>query len=471
MSGAGRFKRTAQLERRGRIITSRGVDTTTGAAVLIYDFPGPPRLKRNQFASSGALTVLAAGFDGVNGVLVAALPPNANPLNGSGARIDDRLALQALAVLKDAGTIGLVHGAITPGRLLLKESSLYIEGYGVPWNPQDLVPLTRGALERAAANDLKAILTTLLTAANARLNPEVAAALTGALRALTGMKEGRPPPLDAAHLHAVVRRLVGGAVSLPPADFAAFELTEKPLSTPQANAELDELHVALFEEPEPSQQTDPALTPTNAPPTGSPALFAAEGEPVSVSDPDPITLTSDPGDALRVAAEYRDSSPGFVKRPPPGATYRAGNLEHETRVSPLPILLEDEQPERRRSWRVPLFLLALLAAAGVGAYIALVVRPGAPVELSGSTAASYVVNVRVTPPGLPPVSLVVDRSPAASAFRPGTIIATVPRNVSFDAPGEYTLHAVYLGQASRSVTLEVPADSAVTIEFPLEAPR
>src|SRR5690606_4267396 len=123
---------------------------------------------------------------------------------------------------------------------------------------------------------------------------------------------------------------------------------------------------------------------------------------------------------------------------------------------------------RKRTWRGPLLLLALLAVTLVASYLAVVAQRDAGTDLPGSGTVSHIVDVRVEPGNLPPASLVVERSPSGSAYGAGTIIASVPRRVRFDANGSWTVHATYQGRRSESVTLRVPDESQITIAFPEE---
>lgn len=472
MSEPVRYERVKQLSRDGDVITSRGVDTVTNGRVLIYDFPGPPRLKRGQVDTDGILPVLAAGFDGVKGVLISRLPQGAAPLGESTAMIDDNVALQLISTLRDAARVGLVHGDITVRRLLLSKSQLYIEGYGVPWNPHDLTELTRETLREALSRDLSAATKALLSVQRLNLSSEMVAALAGARRGADG-RENAPqqrPSVDASGLYAVVRRLVGGAVTIPPAGFGDLMLpsTGTPTTPPPAlgfeeiGIPLDDASASstissgssggeppeLFEEP-PAPEADPLLPPDE-----------------EIADPEPITLRSDPGGTLSTGGNVYDSAPGFVKDLPPGATYRAGDPEEEIRVQPIPFDVSPLPTPKRQSWRVPLLLLILFVVAGAAAYVSLVAKPGTPGALTAGGAEGHIVKVNVLPAGLPPVRLVVDKSPEGSAYKPGTIIAMVPRSVSFDAPGAFTVHGEYFGRVTDRVTLEVPKERAITLTFP-----
>lgn len=490
MSEPARYQRAEQLARSGHITTSRGVDAVTGLPVLIYDFPGAPRLKPGQLDSDAVPAVLAAGFDGSNGVLVAAHPPGATQLADSGVSMSDDLVLQVLTALRDASRVGLVHGAITPERLLMSHDRVYVEGYGVPWNPGSLAEATKETIRAALTRDLVSTTKALMGFGSAGMSDEVAAALKGALGSAT--RAG-----DAGQLYTVVRRLAGGAVTVPPSGFGNLVIPttddRQPRSSQTAldqiglddlnlsDLELDELDLkprqlqanVPDDETESWQPPGAGLTPTPI------ALFdeepltyeehtppAALTTPAFPDEPDPITLHSDPGPTLTVDPSLRDSGAGFVKDLPPGATYRAGNTEEAVRVPPMELDVSAVPKPRKRAWRLPILLLTLVLVAGASGYLALVARRDAPSALPGGTNISHVVNVLVDPPNLPPVSLVVEQRPATSAFRSGTIIASVPRQVRFDAAGVWVVHASFQGRVSESVTLRVPEDRSITIVFP-----
>lgn len=489
MSEPARYQRAEQVLRSGQITTSRGVDAVTGLPVFIYDFPGAPRLKAGQLDSEGIPAVLAAGFDGAKGVLVTAYPPSSAKLLDAYVTVDDGLVLQALKALRDAARVGLVHGDITAERLLLAHGRIYVEGYGVPWNPASLEHPTKESIRAALARDVVATTKALVSFGSAGMSQEVAAALKGALGSAS--RAG-----DAGQLYTVVRRLAGGAVTVPPAGFGNLVIPTD--GKPQARSgptgleeiglerlaadpmDLDELDLRPAAPQEPAlghgdhaARDEPwrdAPTPIalfeESPPVQAESEAASVATPLFPDEPDPITLHSDPGPTLTVDPALRDSGAGFVKDLPPGATYHAGDPEEPVRVPPIDFNVHAVPRVRKRAWRLPILVLTLLLVAGASAYLALVSDRDAPSDLQGNTAVSHLVDVRVDPPNLPPVSLVVEQRPAASSFRSGTILASVPRRVSFDAAGVWVVHASFQGRVSESVTLNVPEDTSITVVFP-----
>lgn len=88
-----------------------------------------------------------------------------------------------------------------------------------------------------------------------------------------------------------------------------------------------------------------------------------------------------------------------------------------------------------------------------------------------SQAVTYVVQVLVEPANLPPVTLYVLESPAASELRPNTILGTAPRSIALDAAGTWVFQGRFQGRESEPVTLQIPEQraSTITVVIPPEA--
>lgn len=493
MDQAGRFQRSERLRSDGGIVTSLGVDVVTGLAVLIYDFPGAPRLRQGAQAIAGVPTPVAAWVDGERGTLVAAYPSDATLVAPGEAVVDDHFVLQALTILRDAAARGLAHGDLHAGRFLWAERRLYLEGYGVPWQA-DLPAAAGQALNLALRKDLRQAAAALLELGVKGISSEVAAALKAATAGTSAT--------DAAGLQAVVRRLAGGAVKVPsagfgdivlpvapkqqhpteggPLDLDALEFTVPP-ATPVAGVDFDPHDVVgtMGAPPsvsatrtdmrvDPSVYADEVAAPRDAPPVGAPQVGAPPAPTQPAAEPDPITLHSDPGGTvLRTGPSTpAPSDGGFVKNLPPGATYRAGSLDEALRPAPIRVGDEADRRQGRRSWRGPALLLLLLLAVVLGSFLALRAQRSSGLGNVEAATVRHLVDVRVTPGNLPPVSLVVDRSPDGSLYSPGTIIGSVPRRVAFDANGVWVVHAQFQGRSSTSVTLRVPDESVITLDFP-----
>ncbi len=475
-----------------------GVDVVTGLSVLLYDFPGRPLLKQGSLDLEGVPTVLASWTDGEKGTLVAAYPSGATLVAPGETVVDDQFVLQTLTLLRDAARKGLAHGGIGTGRFLWASRRLYLEGYGVPWKtglPPAPVsgPVTPNpALDAALRADLRDALKALLELGAQGISAEVAAAL----RASAAGKNAT----DASGLQATVRRLAGGAVTVPSAGFVDIVLptTPGPGTTGRGPLDLDALEFTpVPRAPEPGIDYDPhdvagdmgaspsvsatrtdmrvdpsefsPVLPVPSPPQPTPAKKRT-GSPL---EPDPITLLSDPGSGMLKTspANPKASDPGFVKHLPPGATYRAGSLDDAPRPAPIRIDDDADAQVMRRAWRGPALLILLVLVVALGIFLALRAQRSSTLSQVSPGAVSHLVDVRVSPSNLPPVSLVVDRSPEGSSYSRGTIIGSVPRRVGFDATGTWVVHAQFQGRSSESVTLVVPDDAVITVVFPEPPPQ
>ncbi|HET8985870.1 MAG TPA: hypothetical protein VFN03_08940, partial [Trueperaceae bacterium] len=494
--------------------------------VLIYAFAGRPTVGTGSLSSERILNVLSAtvkrSVDGERGTVVVALPSGASLVAPGEAVVDDQFVLQALEAVLDAQRHEIVHGDITPSRILYAKGRVYLEGYGVPWRASGPRPVAGSAgsaaqggagegpvgaapsIAQALHVDLQAVVRALLELAGDGLSAEVAVSLRSALAA------GSYPPMTAQRLFSIVKRLSGGAVSLPTAGFTDLTLPVTPGHDPlqsspgtvPARAGPDDGTAAASPAAKtstpgarPSAGTGAAGTstprPTQLGSTSQPRTQGHAGGPAAgpgapqrprpttgagayPTDPDPITLNSDPGIAPLHEApssqggEFtpRDTSPGFVKDLPPGATYRPGNLEDSLRPAPFRFERSEERAARVRSWRGPALLLLLFLTAALAAYLAFMANQTNEPSPAGLGLVQHTIDVSVSPTNLPPVSLVVDQSPPGSTYRPGTVMGSVPRKVPFDVPGTWVVHAVFRDRVTDSVTVVVPDDRAITLVFP-----
>lgn len=493
---SGRFQRNQELRHDGQVVTSMGVDVVTGLSVLIYDFPGEPLLSQGSLDLEGVPTVLASWTEGEKGTLVAAYPSGSTLVAPGEAVVDDQFVLQTLTLLRDAARKGLAHGGIGPGRFLRAGKRLYLEGYGVPWRagtppaPASGQVTPNPALDAALRADLTDGVKALLELGAQGISTEVAAALRASV---TGKNA-----TDVAALQATVRRLAGGAVTVPSAGFVDIVLPTTPESTsvgrgpldlesleftpvpraPEAGIDYDPHDVAGTMGASPSvsatrtdMRVDPdELKPRPSSPQPPPGAAKRQESPL---EPDPITLVSDPGGGtLRTGKpDHKASDPGFVKHLPPGATYRAGSLDDAPR--PAPIRIDDDADDQvsHRAWRGPGLLVLLVLVVALGIFLALRAQRNSTLSQVSPSTVSHLVDVRVSPGNLPPVSLVVDRSPDGSRYPRGTIIGTVPRRVGFDAAGTWVVHGLFQGRSSEPVTLQVPDDTVITVVFPETPPE
>lgn len=493
MSDVSRYERGEPYSTHRDAVTYRGLDPLTGLDVLIYDFAGRPTLGAGSLSSERILNVLSAtvkrSVDGESGTVVVALPSGASLVAPGEAVVDDQFVLQALEAVLDAQRHELVHGDITSSRILYAKGRVYLEGYGVPWRTSGARPASDGATDvttpgasatgatpnvsQALHADLLALVKALLELAGDNLSAEVAVSLRGA------MAPGNYPPMTAQRLHSIVKRLSGGAVTQPASGFTDLTLPVTPGHDPlqqlrgDATGGADTTTGAVPARAHPPADADPTAAGTRGTrPSGE--VTRANVAPGADTDPDPITLNSDPGIAPPhtpgpgQGGEFtpRDTSPGFVKDLPPGATYRPGNLEDSLRPAPFRFDKSEERAARVRSWRGPGLLLLLFLTAGFAAYLAFMANQANEPAPAGFGPVQHTIDVSVTPTNLPPVSLVVDESPPGSTYRPGTVMGSVPRKVPFDVAGTWVVHAVFRDRVTDSVTVEVPGDRAITLVFP-----
>ncbi|MCC6311974.1 MAG: hypothetical protein IT345_13805 [Trueperaceae bacterium] len=524
MEQTGRFQRNQELRRDGDVVTNVGVDVVTGLPVLVYDFPGSPTLTPGQAELDGIPAVLAASAADGRGCLVVAYPNDATLVAPGESVIDDKFALRAATILRDAARRGIAHGDLGPGRFLWSGGALYLEGYGVPWRPGLPVPQkgapVPAALTAALQADLRNAVKALAQLGERTLSAEVMAVLRAAAAGSSNT--------DAGGLQATLRRLAGGAVTVPSAGFADIVLpttsgtqparsgspefdalefpSEGPPSgspprpetrTPPVVRSDDVLNLDFAgEDGDPDQAGDLWTAPTRTPARGTPtprvppdqpparpaeepSRPASQGGRPTPSEPDPITVLSDPGTRPAATGKPRSAEPrprgsegetGFVKHLPPGATYRPGTLDDAPRPAPIRVTDTFSPVIRRRSWRGPALLVLLVLLVALGTFLALRAQRASNLGQVGAGAVRHLVDVRVDPTNLPPVSLVVDASPDGSGYKPGTIIGSVPRRVAFDANGTWVVHARFQGRSSEHVTLHVPDDVVITLSFPEPTP-
>jgi hypothetical protein len=117
-------------------------------------------------------------------------------------------------------------------------------------------------------------------------------------------------------------------------------------------------------------------------------------------------------------------------------------------------------------------LMALSLVVAAGAWLALASwSPPVPAGAAFvSRVVGHVVDVRVDPAGLPPVSLVVVESPPGSRLPPGTIVGSVPSKVLLDRDGVWRFEARFGGTSSHTVVLLAPDDPLLVVPFPSPPP-
>jgi hypothetical protein len=166
----------------------------------------------------------------------------------------------------------------------------------------------------------------------------------------------------------------------------------------------------------------------------------------------------------------------FVKDLPPGSTYRTGSTRQ-----PVPQPAAQAQPPQhsagtglRRGNRRRLFMItALLILSAVFAGLALFARGSTawnqPAAAVGPPV-TYIIDVQVDPPNLPPVTLPVLQSPQGSAFKPGTIVGTAPRKIALDRPGNWVFEGRFQELRSAPAAISIPEEKNRTVVIRIPVP-
>lgn len=454
----------------GQVTTHLGLDPLTGLPVLIYTFASAPTVDVGVLESENIPGILASSFDGGVGKVVTAYSADYGLVAPGEVTLTPDFVVEAARGVRDAARSGVVHGDLHPGRFLHAEGHVLIEGYGVPWTPEDgefVAP--EGADERSYASDVYSLSKSLLFLGRDQFPSGVIAALE---RGLAADPAERP---DAAELYEAVK--------------AALKVTRTPATPQPIEAGFGELTLPVREGGAPPDDTSGGSTAGSSVSDFDIDLALEEipeeyGPPGS-GDPEPLTINTDPGEVrfqsppssappLRPSHKDRaanDSSPGFVKDLPPGATYHSGDVNASAPPGAFTYDFDEEGPTRQVNWG----RIGLLGAIGL-AVVAVVVtlfllRPRTNFgNLGPPEAASFLVNVGVEPTSLPPVTLIVVDSPPDSRWRPGTIFGTAPSQVVLDRGGRWSFVGEYQQRRSAVVTIEVPTERAFTLVMPAPPP-
>jgi hypothetical protein len=428
------------------VARERRDDLLTGLPLLRYRFAGLPTLRPEDPTPAGAWRVLRAETRDGTTTLDLETHAGATSLADDVAAIDDAAAAAALATLAEARADGRVHGDLGAHRLWRRGDRVWVEGYGVPWR--------EGA---TVEDDARALATDLLTIAGTSLGASMRARLAAVRDA--GEPPAAPPP-------------PAGASPTPPA---------------------------------------PPHAPAPAVPTPTPAL-APPAPPPRPSIPDP-----DPSLPLEAAAPDA-AQPRLVKGAPPGAKVRrgathawqraardightwhaataaAGDVASAGAARAIRLLRRGgpaatasphrggagDAPARRLAAGIRLpagvtrrhALMALSLVVAAGAWLGLASwSPPVPAGAAFvSRVVGHVVDVRVEPPGLPPVRLVVVESPTGSRLPPGTVVGSVPSKVLLDRDGVWRFQAQFGGSSSHTVVLLAPDEPLLVVPFPSPPP-
>jgi hypothetical protein len=88
-----------------------------------------------------------------------------------------------------------------------------------------------------------------------------------------------------------------------------------------------------------------------------------------------------------------------------------------------------------------------------------------------SRVVGHVVDVRIDPAGLPPVSLVVVESPPGSRLPPGTVVGSVPSKVLLDRDGVWRFEARFGGTSSTPSSWSRPTNPCSSSPSPRHPPQ
>lgn len=136
---AKRYQPQTLLGEQGGVQTFAGRDALNGLPVRLYTFMGEPTAKVGELESLYIPPVLSSSFVGGAGEVIAAFSPEFQKLKGTVApRQVETLLKQTAAALDDAARAGVVHGDLSPERVLFEREAgeggrFLLEGYGVPW--------------------------------------------------------------------------------------------------------------------------------------------------------------------------------------------------------------------------------------------------------------------------------------------------------------------------------------------------
>jgi len=136
---AKRYQPQALIGEQGGVQTFAGRDALNGLPVRMYTFMGEPTARVGELGSPYIPPVLSSTFLGGAGEVIVAFSPEFRPLKGTVAPGQvEALLRQSAAALDDAARAGVVHGDLSPERVLFDREAgqggrFLLEGYGVPW--------------------------------------------------------------------------------------------------------------------------------------------------------------------------------------------------------------------------------------------------------------------------------------------------------------------------------------------------
>ncbi len=441
-----RYTRSGEPVQQGPVSVVRALDPVTGLPVRLYRFPGQPLAGAEALRHAHVLRVLEAGHDDDGGYVVSHLVDGTSNVMERPALLDDAAAVAATAALAEAAHQGVVHGDLGPHRLHRRGEDVWLEGYGVPW--------ADGSLD----DDLRQFALALSGLHGHALSPAVRIALEAATTDDAG---------DAATFAASVAAAATAARRTPPSLVGTDASSRR-----EPDARFDDV---VLEVDDASETAEGDASGSAAAASVTPAPDASPGARAGAAPPSPRSARPDPPGAVTAPPAAADGaatpvpsthdSGSFRKGPPPGVTYRTGEtpVASSHGSSPHLHLPSNERTRRRRTW----LLAALLVLAVVLAVVTAVARrPVPPPPGASGPLSSFVVEVRIEPTSLPPVSLVVIASPGGSRLGAGSVLGTVPRRVVFDAEGTWQVQGRFQDRRSETVTFRLPQDREIVLPFP-----
>ena len=504
MSRPTRFHAQELFASQGNVTTYRGLDPLTGLPVLIYRFQGHPKADIGILESENILSILESGIRGGQGELVAAYSPKYHPPSQRSINMLLPLAIGAFRGLADAACVSLVHGDLRPERLMVSGEHLLIEGFGVPWVPEDttfLPPEYDG--QGTLAGDVYALTVALKLLGYEPLSPELDAILSDCLHTdpaarptahevserLNGVSRSLIHPAEPIHqdiesgepskvarsdhptlgISEDLRPTLPTTDTAPPDlivgesefDLDFDEITSFPgfkLGAPNLQEESSEHRPTV---PNPAEQPDTATSPSTTNASGDQGVQGASSQTLA-----PEGFRRRP--ECRSSSHRADPSDGTAKGLPPGAIHQADKgFDGSPPTSSIPESKPQKNQESHPSHRRTIFLVLLLVAALLLAFLAMLrQRSNRITTPQARQTISYILDALVEPDNLPPVKLVVIESPDNSKFAPGSSLGSVPRKIVLDQPGTWRLQGRLQDRHSPEVTIIIPNDRTFTVTIP-----
>lgn len=437
---------------RDSVTAYRGVDPVTGLPVLIYRYRGTAAPDIRELDSDQLPRVLAWREDAGEGLVVVAFSSAYVPAGPLSAR---QLSDSATA-LAEAARHGVTHGDLSPERFLAAGDTVVLEGFGLPWTPGT-----------SSAGDVRDWAASVLSLGH----PEVPGLQELLERASGPDADARPDPVQLKEQ--LDRLLEPPAPEVTPPDVEPEEpatvwdsMSEE--APPPADPFAD-LGTLDFEMPEQPVAQEPEPEPLPAAPEPGPAAPPADD---SIFQPSSGYASEN----IRRSADSKGPDPAGGQTLPPGTRYRSSEAPVPRKTAPPPP--RAPQPEsagnERSSRRITMLVVLILLTVLLVVMVFLLQRRDPQTAGRGDAvtqAVTYVVQVLVEPANLPPVTLYVLESPAASELRPNTILGTAPRSIALDAAGTWVFQGRFQGRESEPVTLQIPEQraSTITVVIPPEA--